>query len=242
MKAKLPLPLKRVIRQRILDPIQRALDDMRLRGLVRKIRTNRAPDRELLEALRHAWGNESFVADVSYLGELITRVEECTGPVLECGSGLTTIIAGIIAERRRVPLISLEQDHTWVAFVEQRLHQNGIYHVDLRYTPVREYRGYVWYDLEGLELPKHFELMLCDGPFVADSWAPVNGEWRYGALPALANKGIHVDEILFDDADDPRAENVLQRWKDEFGMAQSLIHSRDGDCAFLTSHDRPTPS
>jgi hypothetical protein len=239
IKSKIPTQLKRAVRQVALDPAKRVIDDWTIRRSITKLRASIVPDRKLIETLHHAWGNESFSADVTYINEIVARVVNCRAPILESGSGLTTIVAGVLAEKHGLTVWSLEQDREWTEHVAQALVKNGIRNVELRYAPLREYAGYVWYDIEVLDLPKHFDLVLCDGPAVFEHWGPSHDQWRYGVLPVLASKGIQVGEILLDDATEPRAANLLNRWFKEFGFKHQLIHTSDGDYALISRERRP---
>lgn len=235
IKARLPQSLKQVVRQGVLDPLQRQVSDRRLRKLVGSFRANPSPDRDLLEQFRRAWGNESFSADVTYVSEVVSSVSRCSAPVLECGSGLTTLVAGLVGEKRDVTVLSLEQDREWAGFVTQRLRTNGIHNVELRYAPLRNYGGFVWYDVESVALPERFELVLCDGPAVFEEWGEAHAQWRYGVLPVLTSRGVKVDRVLLDDATEPRAAGLLRRWHQEFGMGHTLIRAIDGDCAVVSA-------
>ncbi len=119
-------------------------------------------------------------------------------------------------------------------FVGHRLRQNNIRNVELRHAPLRDYGGYVWYDISTFDLPDHFELVLCDGPAVFEEWGDAHAQWRYGVLPVLAARGITVGEILLDDATEPRGANLLLRWRQEFGMDHRLFQAVDGDCAIAS--------
>jgi hypothetical protein len=234
IKSIVPGSLKRAVRQALLDPLQRQTNDRRLRQSIRAFRSNPVPDRDFIEQFRRAWGNETFSADVTYVSEVISRVGQCSAPILECGSGLTTLVAALIGEVRNLTVWSLEQDREWVDFVNHRLRQNSIGNVELRYTPLRDYGGFVWYDVEKIDLPDYFELVLCDGPAVFEEWGDAHAQWRYGVLPVLAGKGIRVGEILLDDATEPRAANLLLRWRQQFGVGHRLIQNTDGDCAIVS--------
>ena len=103
----IPRPLKREVRKRVLDPLARRVCDQRLPRVVRDFRANVAPDREFIRRLRRAWGNEAWSADATYVGEVISRVEECSGSVLECGSGLTTLVAALAGREARCHSLEL---------------------------------------------------------------------------------------------------------------------------------------
>jgi uncharacterized protein involved in type VI secretion and phage assembly len=89
----------------------------------------------------------------------------------------------------------------------------------------------VWYEVEGLELPKHFDLVVCDGPAVFEHWGESHLLWRYGVLPVLQARGVSVGEVLLDDASEPRGQNLLDRWQRDFGMAHRMVQTADGDYA-----------
>lgn len=234
IKSLAPKPLKRAVRRSLLEPLRARAGERLLRRCVREFRSWRAADRALVERFRRAWGNESFSADVTYVSEVIARAGACEAPVLECGSGLTTLVAALAAERRGVTVWSLEQDAGWLGFVGRRLAGNGVRNVRLLYAPLKAYGDYVWYDLDGVELPDSFGLVLCDGPAVFEGWGEAHAQWRYGVLPVLAARGVRVGEILLDDATEPRAASLLDRWRREFGMGHRLIETDDGDCAVVT--------
>lgn len=233
IKSRIPAPLKRAARRGLFDPLQRRVGDWRLRQSVRDFRSGHPLDRDFVEQIRRAWGNESFSADGDYISEVVARVGRCAGPVLECGSGLTTLVAALVGQQRGLTIWSLEQDVQWVGFVRRQLKNNRICNVELRHAPLIEYDGYIWYDIERFEVPSYFDLVLCDGPAFFDGWGPAREQSRYGLLPTLASKGTTVGEILFDDATESRAANIFRRWRQEFGMGHRLIQTKDGDFAVV---------
>ena len=236
LAARVPTPLKRYVRQALLEPAKRRIDDWVLGRAIKSLRGSGSVDQALLRSMRRAWGNEAYSADLSYLGEVATRVSSCRGPVLECGSGLTTILAGVLTEARGVIVYTLEQDRGWADVIERALTRYRIRHVQVIYAPLQHYDGFVWYDRTAmLELPKWFELVVCDGPAVLEHWGPtVHAQWRYGVLPALAAQSASAGEVLLDDAEEPRAQALLRRWQEEFGTSHRMIHSADGASAVVS--------
>jgi hypothetical protein len=238
VSASVPTGLKRYLKRTVLEPAKRQINDWALGRAIRILRGSGSADRALLASMRRAWGNEAYSADLSYLCELVARVSNCSGHVLECGSGLTTILAGVLAERRSVTVYSLEQDSGWAEVVERALKKYRIRQVQVSYAPLQRHDGFVWYDHSALRaFPKRFELVLCDGPAVLEHWGPpFHAQWRYGILPALAVQSASAGEILLEDADDSRAEKMLCRWQEEFGTSHRMIHSADGACAVVSCH------
>jgi hypothetical protein len=224
----------------LITSARRAVDSHRLGRCVDRLRSGAAIDRELLGTARRAWGNEAWSADLRYLEEGTTRASRSTAPILECGTGLTTLLACAVAERNGVPVHCLEQDASWVDVVRGALARYGL-KARVSYAPLVPHDDFVWYDLRGIELPKRFGLVLCDGPAILEPWGPeIRAAWRVGVLPVLSEQGITVDEVLLDDVDEPRAPRLLERWRREFGCEQEVIGSAEGGMAVM--RPRPTPS
>lgn len=235
VSAVVPARVRAPIRQRMINPIMRRFDDWRFAKLVSVLRRERAANPGLIEKMRRAWGNEGFSAHPSYLREVAARVAQSDGPILECGTGLTTLVAGVVAEARGLSVVSLEQDRKWLARAQRALSRNGVRNVELHYAPLRRYQDYVWYDIGSIALPKRLGLVICDGPWVSteETDPAAHANWRYGVLPVLRNSGIAVRELLLDDSSESRGPDVLQRWSSEFGVRPELLRAPDGDCALI---------
>src|SRR3989442_15841288 len=103
LKRLVPAPLKRAAREKLRDrAFQRAIKT------ISRLSPGDIPNREMLNALQHAWGNEGFAAQTDYLQEVARAAATTPGPILECGSGLTSILLGLLAGRRGVETWSLE--------------------------------------------------------------------------------------------------------------------------------------
>ncbi len=128
-----------------------------------------------LRWLRMGWGNEGWSADTSYLEAVCYWASRIRGPILECGSGLTTLLLGIIAPNRATTLEHLPE---WKEHVQQAAAKHSI-PVNLFTAPLADYGGFHWYSLSGL-LTGDFELVICDGP----PSRVIGG--RYGLLPVAS--------------------------------------------------------
>jgi hypothetical protein len=186
------------------------------------------PPREVLQNLQFGWGNEGFAAETNYLEEVARRAATTAGPILECGSGLTTILMGLLAGRRGVETWSLEHTPEWRARVVHSLEQFEIPHAHVRPVVLRDYDGFSWYDAPLAELPKEFQLVICDGP---------PGETRggrYGLLPVLSARLPAGSVILFDDATRTGEAEVLRRWITESRMDVAMREAGNGAFAVIT--------
>jgi hypothetical protein len=163
------------------------------------------------------WGNEGWSADASYLEAVCQWASEIRGPILECGSGLSTVLLGIVAPGR---VTSLEHLPDWRHRVRLAAARHGI-HVNVVYAPLVRYLSFDWYSLPE-SLTNLFELVICDGP------PSQTAGGRYGLLPVvdrwLARKAI----ILMDDIDRADERRIVARWNDEFGVQCEEHHTANG--------------
>jgi hypothetical protein len=98
----LPGALKRLIPAQIKRPARAALLSYIFRQAMRdlaKLSPGEIPSRELLKKLRLGWDNQGWDAKLDYLEEIISRAVVTEGPILECGSGLTSLVLGHLVVR-----------------------------------------------------------------------------------------------------------------------------------------------
>lgn len=188
------------------------------------------PRREELQNLQFGWGNEGFAAQTEYLEEVAHRAATTAGPILECGSGLTTILMGLLAGRRGIETWSLEHIPDWRARVVRTLEQFEVSNAGVYSVVLRDYEGFAWYDAPLAELPKEFQLVICDGP---------PGETRggrYGLLPVLGARLPTGSVILFDDANRAGEAEVLRRWTLEANIDVAMREAGNGSFAVITKN------
>jgi len=173
---------------------------------------------DAVEGLLYGWGNEWSLRE-ELITELWHQAWHTRGPVLECGSGLSTLLLGVAAERLDYQVYSLEHDEAWHAKVSDAVQVLGLTHVKVIAAPLVLHSGYAWYDAPG-DFPPDFSLVLCDGPPAATMGG------RYGLLaelrPSLANDCV----ILLDDAARDGEQEVLVRWTAEHQVTHR-IEGRD---------------
>lgn len=225
-----PSALKRPMRQ-LLDSWETSRRSRALQRAVAALRREvqaGAISPSLWPELREAWSNTAFSADAGYLAEIAARALSRRGPVLECGSGLSTLVLGVIADARQAGVWSLEQDGEWLHLVSGVLTQFAVRRVALWHTPLVLHAGYAWFDLAGRDLPRAFLHVFCDGPAVLSHWpAPIHLGWRRGVVPELLRLGIGFDEIVLDDADDARCDALCRCWNG-LGVATRVIQTDSG--------------
>lgn len=205
-------PLKRLVPAQLKLAAKAALQDRTFRNAMRRVADlplGVVPPRELLNDLLVGWGNEGFAAQTNYLEEVSRQAARTSGPVLECGSGLTTILLGLLAGRRGVQTWSLEHIAEWQSRVTSVVERFEIPNVQICAAPLRSYGEFAWYDPPLAEMPKEFQLVICDGP------PGSTARGRYGLLPVMGERLPAEAVILLDDATRPGELEVLRRWTNE---------------------------
>lgn len=161
--------------------------------------------------------------DRNALEVVLAEVDAGAQTILECGSGISTILVGrLLRDRRRGSLHSLEHDPGWVTLGRSQLAAEGLdAYVRIIEAPLepnpKAAQGCPWYARSSLaELPRGgVDLLLVDGPP-----APAGSleRSRYPALPVLAPRLAANARVILDDVERAGEAWVLQRWQEELGL------------------------
>jgi hypothetical protein len=212
-------PLSSLVRPFVPAPLRKSLKDFylqrKLDGVIARLRrlgSGEAPSRGLLEDLQDAWDNEGMAARTDYLHEVAGAAAAARGPILECGSGLTTLISGIVGGNRGLDSWSLEHLAEWRDRIAAVVARNRLKGAHVCLTPLRDFGSYAWYDAPIDGMPSQFHLVICDGPPGQTKGG------RYGLLPRMHDRLAPGATILLDDVDRPGEMDVLARW----GMRHEL--------------------
>lgn len=162
----------------IMDPILDRTFRLLQSGVVRS---------EIWDVLAGRSGNVPWCAPEKLMAVAYDMARDAKGPVLEIGSGLTTIIMAMAGAE----IHTIEHDLRWLRITRDRLARYGLSNVTLHYAPLKEYPDCVWHEVpEGLP---DFSLVLCDGP--PRNTADRTALWRF-----LGDKISGADWIV-DDVD-----------------------------------------
>jgi precorrin-6B methylase 2 len=163
-------------------------------------------NKKLIAKLIYGWGNLGYSAMHDYLYEVLINTRDKGSIILECGSGLSTILMGIIAKNKNINIIALEHQENWANKVQRVLDEHDIKSVNLIICPIKSYNDFDWYDLDIKEIPNKISLVICDGPP-----AQTRGG-RYGMLPIIHSKLSKTARILMDDYTRDSEKKVVERW------------------------------
>lgn len=205
-------PLKRRLRQAHRDWVFRRA----WRHYARRPSDALAPGSDLLHDLVYGWGNESWSGAYEFLHACIAQALRTRAPILECGSGLSTLLVGRVAQDTGATLWALEHEPAWRTRVDDALVRAGVRGATVCDSPLTRYGEFDWYTVPP-SLPARFALVLCDGPPAATRGG------RYGLLPVLGDRLTADAVVLLDDAQREDEQEIARRWRDLFGHEPQLL-------------------
>lgn len=227
------------VRDRIRDARRRFVFWRAMKRYLRDPKASTETGSRVLADLNYGWGNEGWSASSDYLTSCIDRALTSPGPILECGSGLSTILIGAVAHQRGINYWVLEDSQEWADKVQKCLIRYGFSSVKLCTKPLKNYVDYCWYDPPLKSMPAAFSLIVCDGP------AGSTPGGRYGLVPVMRNQLSKDCVILLDDAGREEELSIVSRWKSELGATVNITDS-DKPYAVITvhstDHSGPRPS
>lgn len=221
--------LTKLVPASIKDPVKETLRRRRFERVLaeyQNLNSETYPSNKLLAEFVSAWGNEGYSANTEYLLELVRLVRSVDGPVIECGSGLSTILAGIELQRRNQKIVSLEHHPEWAARMRREVNAIKLSSVEIYEAPLRSYGTFSWYDISTKKLPPRFALVVCDGP---PGDTPGG---RYGLMPVMRDHLSNACVIMLDDYQRREEQAVAARWASETGAA-IIVHGVDKPFALL---------
>ncbi len=195
------------------------LQERFLAHMVKKISTQypeELPSRFQLLCLHFAWGNYGFMAGLNYLKQIARATDETKGPILECGSGLTTLLMAMLTKGRNIHIYSLEHHPIWQEKMTKTCQKLGFDHVSIINAPLKNFGDYDWYDVDKANLPMDFNLVICDGPP-----GKIKGS-RYGLIPEMDKHLTESCTILLDDAGRKNEKQVIEHWERRHGFAYRM--------------------
>ena len=153
--------------------------------------------------------------------------------IVECGSGLSSIICGYMTKRNGTGhVFSLEHHKLFYETTKNNIKQHGLEeYVTLIYAPLIRImingKEWLWYDL--LEVEKDIDrinFLIIDGP-------PGNTQRnaRYPAIPVLIDYFSEDISIIIDDSKRKEDRESIDRWLLEYPIFTSkLIDTEKGSC------------
>jgi hypothetical protein len=181
------------------------------------------------ERLAATWSISSG-AEPALLVDLARRAAAAHGPILECGSGLTTLVASVYAAHG---LWALEHHPRYGAAVERSLRKCGLAERgNVVLATIKPYSDFDWYAVPSGLPQEPFVLVICDGP------PSETRGGRIGLLHIMRDRLAPGATILLDDAQRPMEQQVLKTWQDEYGVR--VLYQPRTRYAIVTTADAAT--
>jgi hypothetical protein len=161
--------------------------------------------------------------------------------LLECGSGISTIVLGRLLAPRGGRLVSIEHDAAWSAIVRRLVTDDGLQDtvtvIDAPLAPA-PVGGLDWYDIDvvsGALSGYSYDLLLVDGPA---AWRPGHELARLPALSVLGQYAAASCTVVLDDADRAGEREIVKVWERDSAFAfqiypgQGVAVGHRGDAPF----------
>lgn len=181
------------------------------------------PDNPLLADLIYGWGNEAWSTREEYLAACISHALKAEGSILECGSGLTSLLIAAIAQKQGQDYWVLEHQLKWGNKFQEYLNEYKL-NSKIVTNPLKDYGKFCWYTVPLLSMPDDIALIVCDGPPRRTKGG------RYGLAPIMKEKLKPDCTILLDDAYRRDELQIAIRWAEELdasfitaGLAKPFI-------------------
>lgn len=171
----------------------------------------RKPTVKELLWIKLSWFNPGFTASVGYLLKMIDLYMECNGSILECGTGISTVLGSIIAKKKNLEMISLEHRDDSYQHMLHTLSELKINNFNVFKSPLKNHGDFEWYDLDGIS-PRNVGLVICDGP----PWHTKGG--RYGLMPLMMPYFNNGCKILLDDTYRRSENRIISKWNKIVGI------------------------
>lgn len=163
------------------------------------------------------YGGNNYAADAGTLALVTGIARKCMGPIVETGSGLSSVLMGLATNEK---IYSLEHNEHFAAQTLSWCNEAGVSNVGICQAPMRDF----WYDVGAFELPNKFAFGFCDGP-----------PRLYGTrMKFFEVFGDRCSVILVDDikTDNTFAKKV-QDWAEVNGRTFQVL----GRCALILKHE-----
>lgn len=221
-KKKVDGPAIRTVKLVILRVVRAICWPIHLARFKRGVRDGLMPSDGLLGSLVYHWGNAGYSADSAYLRQLLDMAYSSKNmTILECGSGLSTLLVGLVADRNGHKLFALEHHPEWATKVQTELDKAGVQAAVVKLCPIIQYGEFDWYDVGNIDLPSNspIDFVICDGP-------PAQTRGGRIGLPYVMSERLKAGcLVIADDTHRPMEKEVLRDWKTNFSFSTDIVRS-----------------
>jgi len=197
--------------------------------LQHQLENDSVPSPVLLGRLRHFWSNDGWSAGTEFLEGMLRWLPKTRGTVLECGSGLSTLLLAAATAGRARQVVSLEHDCEWAERVRAALPVANGLKVEVSLSPIKSYGDFDWYTLTSLQRLSEVGFVVCDGPPGATRGG------RYGLGPVMKQVFAPGCLVMLDDVARPEERSIIARWRIE--LSADLVEETERYCVMRIGAD-----
>lgn len=190
----------------------------------------------MLAELYAFWGDPLSASDETFLRSCVAEAGNVTGPIVQCGASLLTIVLGALCTRGEVKsrqLWCLEHDRHWANLVRSWLTEYRISAAHVIQSPARIYDGYVWYGVDTERLGKSYQLVICEG-------AQAIPQGVVGVIQRLEARLDDQFTILGRNVKDTAVLHSLNEWAKARDARFALIDKQEGFIKLSRRAQAPT--
>jgi hypothetical protein len=125
----------------------------------------------LVAEICETWGDPALNGADGFLTVCLDYASRATGPILQCGAGLQTLLLGLAAERSGVHLWTLEHQPHAANSARSWLQQYEVANAHVITAAADFMEDSVGYVVDVARLPGNFALVICDGSSAVPSSA-----------------------------------------------------------------------
>ncbi|WP_205510392.1 class I SAM-dependent methyltransferase [Longitalea arenae] len=163
------------------------------------------------------------------INDIIINGRQC---IIEFGAGISTILISRLIKKNglNTTVISVDHEDAWAKLINEQLKNEQLCEVATVISiPLRPcdlaLDGSLWYAVDLLNLAlkdRQFDMAIIDGP---PAWEPSKERARYPALPYLIDRLQSRSSVYLDDVNRKGEQDIIERWKKEFGLAFNIAGS-----------------
>jgi hypothetical protein len=170
------------------------------------------------------WGDPLSPSDESFIRSCMAEAGNVTGPIVQCGASLLTIVLGALCTRAEEPsrqIWCLEHDRHWANVIRSWLTEYRVSAAHVIHSPARVFDDYVWYGVDTGRLGKQYQLVICDG-------ARATPQGVIGAIHRLESRLDDQYTILGRNVKETPVLRLLNEWAKTRGAKFALIDKQEG--------------
>jgi hypothetical protein len=176
---------------------------------LKKLHSHENITESIVQQLSYGWNNSGWSLSNKAMLNMIKASYSANGTILECGSGLSTLVLGLLhRNNKEINIYALEHNAVWLSKVNKWREKLQLNNITLLHTEIIPYQNYDWYDISNITLPKNINFIICDGP------PGTTRGGRYGLIPTIKNYiGDHCT-IFLDDTCRLTEKRLIQKWSE----------------------------